>query len=65
MLFDRIKNICSERGMSISYLERTAGLGNGTIDGWNDSSPRLDNIIAVSKVLGVSIDELIKDEGES
>lgn len=62
MLFDRIKAICAEKGMSISYLERTAGLGNGTIDGWNNSSPRLDNVIAVAKVLDVPIEKLIKEE---
>ena len=62
MLFDKIKAICSEKNISISYLERQAGLGNGTIDGWNESNPRLDSIIAVSKVLEIPIDELVKDE---
>ena len=65
MLFDKIKAICAEKGMSISLLERTAGLGNGTIDGWNDSSPRLDKIMAVAKVLEIPLEELIKEEEET
>lgn len=64
VLFDKIKAICQEKGMSISLLERTAGLGNGTIDGWNTSSPRLENILAVAKVLGVPLSELVGGEDE-
>lgn len=62
MIFDNIKAICEERKLSISALERMAGLGNGTISGWNESSPRLDKITAVADALGIPLSELIKDE---
>ena len=62
MIFDNIKTMCEERGMSISALERKAGLGNGTISGWSESSPRLEKIMAVANVLGVTIEDLIKKE---
>lgn len=64
MIFDNIKAICEERKLSISALERMAGLGNGTISGWNESSPRLDKITAVADALGIPLLELIKDEVE-
>lgn len=64
MIFDNIKAICEERKLSISALERMAGLGNGTISGWNESSPRLDKITAVADALGIPLSELIKDEVE-
>lgn len=61
MIYDNIKSICSDRGISISALERMAGLGNGTISRWNESSPRLDNIKEVADCLEVPLEELITE----
>lgn len=62
MIFDKIKAICEEKKISISALERMADLGNGTISGWNESSPRLDKIMAVAKVLEVPLSVLVEEE---
>lgn len=62
MIFDKIKAICDERKISISALERMANLGNGTISGWNESSPRLDKIMAVAKVLEIPLSALVEEE---
>lgn len=59
MIFDKIKEICNEKGISIASLERSAGLSNGTISKWNDSSPTVENLQAVAKVLKVKIYKLI------
>lgn len=59
MIFDKIKEICNEKGISIASLERSAGLSNGTISKWNDSSPTVENLQAVAKVLKVKIHKLI------
>ena len=59
MIFDKIKEICKEKGISITYLEKQAGLSNGAIGKWKDSSPTVDKLNAVAKVLKVKIDELI------
>lgn len=59
MIFDKIKEICNEKGISIASLERSAGLSNGTISKWNDSSPTVENLQAVAKVLKVKISKLI------
>ena len=60
MIYDKIKEICKVKGISISLVERQAGLGNGTIGRWNDSSPSVDNLKAVARVLEVTVDELLE-----
>lgn len=62
VIFDKIKSICDEKKISISALERMAGLGNGTISGWNESSPRLDKITAVANALNIPLTDLIEGE---
>lgn len=59
MLYDKIKDICKEKGISIAFVEREAGLGNGVISKWNKSSPTIDNLKSVAKVLKVKVDKLI------
>ena len=58
-LYDVIKKLCSERQVSVRYVETTAGLKNGTISKWNDSSPTVKSLKAVADVLKVKLDKLI------
>ena len=62
MIFERISKLCAANGMSIARLEKEAGLGNATVRGWKDSAPTVMNLKAVADVLGVTIDELMKEE---
>lgn len=62
MIFNIIKRLCTERNISISQLEKEAGLGNGTISGWKESMPRIDSLQAVARVLKVSVDDLLSEE---
>lgn len=61
-IFDNIKNICEDKGLSISALERKANIGNGTIHKWNESSPRLNKVMAVANALEIPLAELIGEE---
>ena len=54
--------MCKERGITIKQLERDAELGEGTIKKWSDFNPRLENVVKVADVLGVSVDDLIREE---
>lgn len=65
MIFDNISRLCKERGISIARLERDCGLGNATIRGWAESSPRVENLQAVARVLGCTVDELLREEPEA
>ena len=63
MIFDNISRLCKEKGISIAKLEKESGLGNATIRGWASSSPRVENLQAVAKVLECTVDELLKEGG--
>lgn len=60
-IVSNIRKIASEKKMSLSQIEMKAGLGNGTIGKWNNSTPTVNNLMLVAKVLECTIDELIKD----
>lgn len=59
MLYDKIKEICKKNGVSVSAVEKEAGLSNGTISKWNESSPSVDNLKAVANVLKIKVERLI------
>lgn len=59
----KILDKCREQGITLAELERKAGLANRTIYKWNESVPSVDKVLAVANVLGVTVDELVR-EGE-
>ncbi len=59
MIYDRIRKVAKERELTIKQLEEEAGLGNGTLRRWNNTSPSIDNLIKVAKILSVSVDALL------
>ena len=61
-IYDKIKKICKEKGLSVTYVEKKAELGNGLISKWNDSVPSVANLKKVARILEVTVDELIGDE---
>lgn len=62
MIYDNIIRLVEQKNLTIHALEERAGLSNGTVRKWRrlKHSPRLENVVAVAKVLGVSINELYK-----
>ena len=58
-LVDRIETLAGEKGLSLNRIERTLGLGNGTIRRWKHQSPRLDRLLLVAQCLDVSLDFLV------
>lgn len=59
LIYDKIKEICQEKGISVRQVEINSGLPNGTICKWNNSSPTVKNLKAVADVLKVNVDKLI------
>ena len=59
LIYDKIKEICKSKGISVASVEKEAGLSNGTISKWNSSSPTIENLNAVAKVLNVTVDSLL------
>ena len=64
MIYDTIKALCKKRGLSVTSVEKEAGLSNGALSTWNDSSPTVDKLNAVAKVLNVKVDCLLRQKGE-
>ena len=60
MVYEKIKELCNKKGISICALEKTAGLGNGTIHSWRTCSPTIDKLQTVAKVLGVKVSKLLE-----
>lgn len=60
MIYKKIQELATKQGISISELERQAGLSKATISKWKKSSPTVDNIMNVAKVLKVKVDELLE-----
>ena len=62
MIYDKVKKLADERKISIYALEKEAGLKNGAIGKWRISSPTLNSLQAVANVLGITIDDLLKED---
>ena len=60
MLYDNVKRICDEKGISVGKMEKELGLSNGSVYKWNESEPGIHKVRKVADYLGVSIEELLK-----
>lgn len=60
LIYEKVKRFADAQNISISALEKKAGLKNGTIGKWRYSSPILRNLQAVADALGISINELLE-----
>lgn len=60
MVYENILKLCNEKGISISALEKSTGIGNGTIKRWETSNPRVDLLKKVCDYFSVSVDEVLK-----
>lgn len=58
-LLYRIKEIASQKKISLAELERIAGLSSGSITKWEKSSPKAESLMKVANSLNVSTDYLL------
>ena len=59
---EKIRAKATEKGMSITELEKAAGVANGIIGKWSNSSPNLDSLQKVAGVLDCKIEYFLKEE---
>jgi len=57
-VYEIIKALCDERGVSIKQVEAALDIGNGTIGSWAKSAPNVRNLIKVADYFHVSLDYL-------
>lgn len=60
-LLENIKAIAKSRGLSLRQLEEAAGIGQNTMSRWDENKPSVDKVKKVADALGVTVDELLKD----
>lgn len=58
-VFDNIKIIAKQHGLTLGEVNEKAGLGTRTIYRWKINEPTLANLSKVAKVLHVSVSELL------
>lgn len=64
MLYDNVKRICEEKGISILALEKAVNFSRSSICKWNENEPGIRKVQKVADYLGVPIEALLEDEIE-
>lgn len=61
MIYENVKRLCDENGISIWALERECGIANGTIGKWESKSrsPRVCALQKIAAFFGCTVDELL------
>lgn len=62
-VFERIKALCAEKGITVQTLEIMSGLSNGTITHWRNSNPRVSAVYAIANVLNSTVEYIYTGEG--
>jgi len=58
-IYENIKRLCDEKKISITELEKKAGLGNGTIGKWKTAHPTMNSVYMVADALNVKVTKII------
>ena len=61
VIYDKIKEIASSKGISIYKIEKDLGLGNGAISKWNTSSPSAITLKSIANYLNVRFEQLLEE----
>lgn len=61
MIYDKIKEIASKKGISIYRIEKDLDLGNGAISKWNNSSPSATTLNSIANYLNVRLEQLLEE----
>lgn len=64
MIYDAIKQIALRKGISIRSIERNLHFSNGTINKWNNHSPKVSQVNEVADFLEVSSEYILNKAKE-
>ena len=60
MLYDNVRRMCEQKGISVSMLEKKMEFSNGSISKWNDNEPGIRKVQNVADYFGVAIEDLLE-----
>lgn len=63
-MYEKIKKLCLEKGITVAALERVCGFGNGTIRKWDEHAPSHERVKKVADYFNVSV-AFIRSEKET
>lgn len=61
-MYQKIKQLCKTKNISVYQLEKDLGLSTGSICKWKKSIPRADSLLKVAKYFNVSISYLLENK---
>lgn len=66
-IYSNVESLVKEKGMTISQLEKKAGIANGTIGKWRDGNniPLITTLTKVAETLGVTVNRLLKEKQDA
>lgn len=64
MIYDQIKILAKEKGVTIQQMERDLHLGAGSVCKWNQMSPRINTLKKVADYFGVTVDYIAGSNGK-
>lgn len=62
MIYDRIKKICKNKGISVAKLEQDLGLGRSSVRRFDQHEPGVGKLNMIAGYLGVTVDSLLDDD---
>lgn len=65
MIYDRIKKICKDKGITVAKLERDLELGRSSVRRFDQHDPSIGKMHMIAGYLGVTVDDLLDDKYES
>ena len=63
-IFEKVKKLADEKGISIAAMEKECDIGNGTIGRWESSCPSLRSLKKVADYFGVTIEYFLEDDNK-
>lgn len=59
-IYNNVMKFINQKGLTRYKVEKSAGLGNGTIESWRKNNATLAKIEKVAKALDVSVEEILR-----
>lgn len=59
-MYNKIKELCEKKNISITTLEKEVGLSNGSIGKWKESSPKVNSLKLVADYFKKPLDYFLK-----